>query len=185
MIPDVSPIPIEDKPVLRQMFELYRYDFSAFDGRDLSDHGWYDYGYLDHYWTDDDRIPFMIRMDDKLAGFALVRHIADTDRDVMSLAEFFYRRQGVGEAAARDVFTRFPGKWTLSINANNLEGMAFWPRILARILGCTTSEHPSPRPGSVIHEVSIPTTIPSMANSSTPVGRIGTSTKCLSLMTLY
>jgi len=28
------------------MFELYRYDFSAFDGRDLSEHELYDYGHL-------------------------------------------------------------------------------------------------------------------------------------------
>lgn len=28
---EVSPVPLEHKPVLRHMFELYRYDFSAFD----------------------------------------------------------------------------------------------------------------------------------------------------------
>ncbi len=44
---EVSPVPIEHKPVLRNMFELYRYDFSAFDGRDLSEHELYDYGHLD------------------------------------------------------------------------------------------------------------------------------------------
>ncbi|MDN4074888.1 hypothetical protein [Fictibacillus terranigra] len=32
-------IPLEKKPVLRQMLELYRYDFSEFDGSDLNSEG--------------------------------------------------------------------------------------------------------------------------------------------------
>ena len=32
--------------------ELYRYDFSEFDGADVGSHGEYGYRYLDHYWAE-------------------------------------------------------------------------------------------------------------------------------------
>lgn len=154
---DVSPIPVEDKPVLRQMFELYRYDFSAFDGRDLSDHGWYDYGYLDNYWTEANRYPFMIRVDGKLAGFVLISQWEDT----FSISEFFvlrkYRRQGIGETVAREVISQFPGRWKLSVNTANTAGVAFWRTTIARITGDESTEHPADRPGWIIHQFTIPT----------------------------
>ncbi|WP_248061006.1 GNAT family N-acetyltransferase [Paenibacillus silvae] len=57
-----------------------------------------DYKYLDHYWTEDGRYPFLIKVDDKLVGFALVRDIGknESDQTVYWMAEFFvmkkYRR---------------------------------------------------------------------------------------------
>lgn len=157
---DVSPIPIEDKPVLRQLFELYRYDFSAFDDRDLSDHGWYDYGYLDNYWTENDRFPFMIRFEGKLAGFALVRRLLQNGEEVMSISEYFvlrkFRRQGIGEAAIQQIVKQFPGRWTLSINGANIEALAFWPKVLSRVTEGTAVARPSNRPGWVIHDFRVP-----------------------------
>ena len=34
---------IADRPVLRQMMELYLYDFSRFADTDLNEHGYFDY----------------------------------------------------------------------------------------------------------------------------------------------
>lgn len=65
----------DEKPILRQLLELYEYDFSEFEGTDVGPHGFYGYRYLDHDWTEPDRHPYLIRVDDNLAGFVLVnRH---------------------------------------------------------------------------------------------------------------
>ena len=92
---------IDDKPVVQQLLELYAHDFSAFNGADVDDHGRYGYRYLDAYWTEPGRHPFLFRVEGRLAGFALVR--AGVPHD---MAEFFvmrkYRRSGVGVDAARD-----------------------------------------------------------------------------------
>ena len=51
----------EDRPVLRHLLELYRYDFSEFDDADVDAHGEFGYRYLDHYWTDPERRPLLFR----------------------------------------------------------------------------------------------------------------------------
>src|SRR5581483_9979360 len=94
-----------DRSVLRHLLELYRYDFSEFDGADVDLHGEYGYRYLDHYWTEAERHPFLMRSDGKWVGLALVRSGSPHD-----MAEFFvmrkYRRSGLGRTAARELFGR-------------------------------------------------------------------------------
>ena len=68
-----------DKPVLRRLIELYRYDFSEFDGRDLDVHGEFGYRYLDNYWNDAERHPFLFKVGGRWAGFALLRSGSPSD----------------------------------------------------------------------------------------------------------
>lgn len=114
-----------DRPVLARLMELYRYDFSEFDGAEVGPHGEYGYRYLDHYWTDENRRPFLFKVNGVWAGFALVRVGEPSD-----MAEFFvlrkYRRAGVGGAAAAEVLRRFPGSWTVRQQLTNPEATAFW-----------------------------------------------------------
>jgi predicted acetyltransferase len=105
--------------------ELYRYDFSEFDRADVDAHGTFGYRYLNQYWTEANRHPFLLRCDGNWAGFALVR-----SGDPHDMAEFFvmrkYRRSGVGREAARDVLRRFGGPWTVRQLLANPDAMAFW-----------------------------------------------------------
>jgi hypothetical protein len=64
---------LSDKAVLRRLLQLYRYDFSEWNGDDVDEHGEFGHRYLDHYWTDQDSHPFLIRQAGRWAGFALVR----------------------------------------------------------------------------------------------------------------
>jgi len=125
-----------DKTVLRNLMELYAYDFTEFDGCDVDVHGLYGYHRLDHYWTDEGRFPFLVRVDGKLAGFVLVRTLEEpADGPTHSIAEFFvlkkYRRQGVGRAVAQRVFDPFPGAWSVSQIASNRPAQAFWRKVIA------------------------------------------------------
>jgi predicted acetyltransferase len=120
---------LRDKPLLRQLLQLYQYDFSEFDNSDVEDDGWYQYPYFDDYWIEPERHPLLFRVDGKCAGFALVR--AGTPHD---MAEFFvmrrYRRSGVGTTLAREVFTRFPGEWQVRQMTTNPSATAFWRRAI-------------------------------------------------------
>lgn len=87
----IHKVEYEQKSILRNLLELYKYDFSEFDPDDDSNpNGLYEYKYLDHYWTEDGRYPFLIKVDDKLAGFALVRDTGknESDQTVYWMAEF-------------------------------------------------------------------------------------------------
>ena len=116
---------IHDKPVLRQLLELYAHDFSVYNGAHVDDNGLYGYPYLDNYWADAERHPFLFKVDGHFAGFAFVR--AGKPHD---MAEFFvmrkYRRAGVGMEAARAVFAKFPGEWQVRELTANAGATAFW-----------------------------------------------------------
>jgi predicted acetyltransferase len=122
---EIESVSYRDKGALRQIVELYVYDCSEFVGSDVDEHGTFGYRYLDHYWTEPDRHPFFIRVDGHIAGFALVRA-----GDPHDMAEFFvmrkYRRTGVGVAAARMVFERFPGAWQVRQESDNVAAAPFW-----------------------------------------------------------
>ncbi len=137
---NVIPAIREDKTVLHRLLELYHHDYSEYDGADVDEHGLYGYEYLDHYWTEPSRHPFLIRVSGKLAGLALVReiHTAD-DGPVHAIAEFFvlrkYRRQGVGGEAARQLFDRFPGRWRICQEEANRPAQRFWRGVIAAYTG--------------------------------------------------
>lgn len=126
---------IEQKSVLRNLLELYNYEFTEFEPDDVDEHGLYGYKYLDHYWTEEGRHPFFIRVDGKLAGFVLVREIGTSHgNSVYSMAEFFvmkkYRKTGVGRKAANMVFDTFIGEWKVSEIEKNVPAQCFWRRVV-------------------------------------------------------
>lgn len=131
--------PIEDKLVVRQLLEFNSYEFSRFDGADVDSHGTFGYRYLDHYWTERDRHPFLIEVGTHLAGVALVR-----SGRPHSMAEFLvlpkYRRSGVGSAAARLVFSRFAGEWETHEVPGNDRAVEFWRQAIPVEFSETTNE---------------------------------------------
>lgn len=143
----VSPASATERPVLRQLLELYQYDFSEFDGSDLSPLGLYDYPYLDHYWSEPERSPFLVRVNGSLAGFVLVARYNYLSglKDTWVMAEFFvlrkYRRQGIGEQVARFIFDQFPGDWQVGQIIENTPATLFWRKVIARYTQDNFQEH--------------------------------------------
>lgn len=128
---------IGEKLIMRHLMQLYSYDFTEFDGVDADEYGLYRYDYLDHYWTEEKRLPFLVRVAGNLAGFALVKKERKDDGSPYTyMAEFFimkkYRGQGIGQAVAFQLFDLFPGEWQVSEIAQNYPAQAFWRKIIAR-----------------------------------------------------
>ncbi len=133
-----------ERALIEGLFQFYAYDFSEFepagsDGFDVNAEARFDpYPLLDQYWSDAACIPLLIRVGDKLAGFALINAFAHsggtTDR---SMAEFFilrkYRRGGVGAAAVAELLARYPGRWEIAVARRNTPAMAFWPRVVGSL----------------------------------------------------
>lgn len=138
----------DQEPVLANLFELYTYDLSeAFDLHVRSD-GRYGYDSLPLYWKDETRLPFLLKVDGRLAGFALISRgsLTSANRSVWDMAEFFvlkrYRRRGVGAMAAQELWRRFPGQWEVRVLKTNESALSFW---LATISAFTGSK-PEPVP---------------------------------------
>ena len=134
----LSPATKAERPALDNLMQLYIYDWSELRPLDVGDDGrFHDYP-LDAYWEDDWRHPLLLRVDGRLAGFALVsaRSRLSGTPGVFDMAEFFvmrrYRRQGVGLAAASAAFDRFEGPWEIRQHDENTGATAFWRRVIDR-----------------------------------------------------
>lgn len=128
---------IDQKSILRNLMELYNYDFTEFDPDDVDEHGLYGYKYLDHYWTEENRYPFLIRVNGKLAGFVLVRKVGTNSfgNNIYSMSEFFvmkkYRKAGIGKRVANIVFNNFQGEWKVGEIENNFPAQCFWRNVIS------------------------------------------------------
>jgi predicted acetyltransferase len=134
----LDPAGATERPVLENLFQLYAYDWSELGRLEVGHDGRFADPSLGVYWQDADRHPFLIRVDGRLAGFALVgaRSRLTGEAGVFDMAEFFvmrgYRRRGVGFAAAAAAFDRFAGPWQVRQRDENVAATAFWRRAIAR-----------------------------------------------------
>jgi predicted acetyltransferase len=144
---NVTTAKIEERPILRHLMELYQYDFSEFDRSDIGPLGLYEYPYLDHYWLEPDRSPFLVRVNGYLAGFVLVTryNYLTGFKDAWVLAEFFimrkYRYQGIGQHTACLIFDRFVGNWQVAQITENTAATEFWRKVITRYTRNDYQEH--------------------------------------------
>lgn len=142
----LEPVGAERAETLSNLFQLYVHDFSDFwETRrvEIGEDGRFPpYPPLARYWTEPDRRAFLIRADGRVAGFATLDRESHAGASVdHNVGDFFvarpYRRQGVGLAAARLLFSGRPGRWEIAVARRNLGALAFW-RTVAAQAGATT-----------------------------------------------
>ena len=126
----------DDAEALAHLLQYYVYDFTEFVDTPLGQDGRFVVPSLAAYWTDPWRHPFLVRVDGKLAGFALVhqRSHVTGDESTWDVAQFFvmrrYRRHGVGGTVATRVFDTFRGRWEVRELHANHAAIAFWRRVI-------------------------------------------------------
>lgn len=126
-----------ERPVVERLLQLCLHDYTSHDPFAIGDDGLFIYNWTDLYWSSPHRHPFLCRVEDRLAGFALVR---EWDEDEpggwdWQLAEFFVlrslRRKGVGTQTALRLFQAKPGRWGFSYDVANTPAKVFWEKIAA------------------------------------------------------
>jgi predicted acetyltransferase len=131
-------IPASDeyKNVIKNLMQFYIYDFSEYVKCDVEENGLFGaYPYLDDYWKEENyRFPYIIKKDEKYAGFVFVRFIESEERNYFSIAEFFimkkYRREGVGKTVAEQIFNLHKGQWEVYQKESNKPAQLFWNKII-------------------------------------------------------
>ena len=90
--------------------------------------------FLSNYWQEENRHPFFIKVDAKLAGFVLVNKHTYISDDANAISEFFvlkkYRRGGIGSNAAKQIFDMFPGKWEVTQTNQNKDAQESWKKVI-------------------------------------------------------
>lgn len=129
------------KELIRRLINLYKYELSDFSKENINQFGLFEYKYLDHYWIEAERIPYLIYYKKCLAGFALVnKHVLlAKDKGAFSIAEYFvvkkYQRLGIGRVAAKYILDYHPGKWEVAVLKNNNKAIQFWKHVISKATG--------------------------------------------------
>ena len=145
----IEPAGVAQRDLLRNLLQLYLYDFLEFVAVERNTDGLFIYPYLDHYWTEPDRFPFLISVEGEHIGFALIREELDplTNEITHDLAEFFvmrkFRRKDIGTQAAHLLVNKLPGRWLLRVLANNNPALRFWQHALKKFNPSYTMLQPS------------------------------------------
>lgn len=118
---------IEEKPILKNL--IYEYQQELLNTDDPGD-----YKYLDTYWQKDNRYPYLIEINDKIVGFVLInRHVLITNKG-FNVAEFYihpeFRRKGIGQSVALDIFLKFIGEWEVRVKKKNHLAYKFWSKVI-------------------------------------------------------
>jgi predicted acetyltransferase len=140
----------EEKAAVRNLLQLYQYDFSEFAGGVVLDDGLFPYhADFDAQWERLCPRTFLLRAFDveprsgdqgwHLAGFATVSEGSAFGRSTGApqwhVEDFFvlrkYRRAGAGRYLAMHCFENFPGRWEVAEYQSNTAAQAFWRNIIA------------------------------------------------------
>jgi predicted acetyltransferase len=126
----------EEKPAVSELIQLYRADLHYLDSTRTNGQGCL--GTQLNPPHGDSNLSFLIRVDEQLVGFVSVgRQSRWRERfEGYTVADLFikryYRRQGIGRAAAISLFDRFSGSWEVSSCAWNVPGQIFWRGVVDR-----------------------------------------------------
>jgi predicted acetyltransferase len=149
---------LADRPLLSNLIQFYLYDFSEFADFPIEPDGRYSDDDLDGCWVDPWRFTFVLKVEEELAGFAIVDDLRAISQDepVIDMGEFFvmrkFRRQGIGSRFAIDLFERFIGKWRVRQIEENTDALAFWRKVIDIYTGgnfLDTTWHTLNRSGTV------------------------------------
>lgn len=145
--PSIRPVGPGDRSALERLWPLFQHDLSEFTGALPDARGGFRRERLDLALGDPAWRPYLFRLGEVPAGFALVRALDEEER---VLSSFFLLRpvrgRGHGLAAAARVLRAHPGRWAVYYQEANRAAAAFWPRVAAEVgaPGWEADERPVP-----------------------------------------
>ena len=131
----------EDRDTMMNLLEKYLYEFSQWEKTDVDDNGLYGYEYLECYFEEENRYPYFIKVDEKIAGLVLISDYPEVPEESTDfcLSEFFimhkYRRKGYGKEAVFNVLDLHHGKWQLKRHPHNIGSVKFWNNVIDEYTG--------------------------------------------------
>lgn len=131
---DLVEVQEKDKNIIYNLMQLYTYELSFYEDEftkfTMLDSGLYVMSkYLEKFWQEKNRHPYLLKCDDKLAGFVLYRY---NEENINEISEFFvinkYRRMGAGTFMANKMFQLYKGKWEVRTLLKNERAQFFLER---------------------------------------------------------
>jgi predicted acetyltransferase len=130
----------EEKALLSRLLQLYFYDSTPWSDEDIKEDG--------RFECDDDNLlnyndsantyrAYILRVDGKPAGFALVEDLEFQGRQLSEFADLFvlpkYRRLGLASAVTTQIVLNSDGTWLFAIFRKDLQAMRYWQSAFRRL----------------------------------------------------
>lgn len=128
-----------EKQIILNLMQLYTYELSFLEDEttnfQLLDTGLYAISkYIELYWQEENRHPYLLKYNGKLAGFVLERF---NEENFNEIAEFFvinkYRKMGAGTFMAKEMFNRYKGRWEIRTLLKNKKAQEFWKKVVKEV----------------------------------------------------
>lgn len=134
MMIELKKIRPDQKELLFNLNQKYLYEMTNYYDSDFDESGNIHYGYFDAYFTDPKRKAFLIYVDQKLAGFAMIHpysNISEQPDHVMAEFTVFpqFRKNHIAVQAIEAIFERYPGNWEIKYNEKNTAARALWTKV--------------------------------------------------------
>jgi predicted acetyltransferase len=124
------------------LIQFYMYEFAWVDSpcsihMEFGDQDSYPpFANLDRYWRIEGFHPLLIRVEERVAGFALINTRSRRSEKVeFNMTNFFiareYRRRGVATEAVHLILAQYPGRWEIAVAEHNVAAKMCLPRALA------------------------------------------------------
>lgn len=123
-----------DRPVLEQLWTMFRHDLSAVTGTLPDEDGRFRQERLDAGLSEPGWSAHLLRLDTRPVGLAVLRGL-DADEHVIS--SFFVvggaRRAGLGRTAVLRITSDHPGRWAVAFQDANTIAARFWRSVAAAV----------------------------------------------------
>jgi len=139
---------LADYATIENMWRYYVYDMGRYCGFIK---GWecpIDLSFvpddLTHYFLDQAKQVYLVKVGGQLAGFVFLKKCVVSSSVEWRVCEFFiagkYQSIGIGQQVAKEVFSLYPGKWSLTVMPENLGALKFWRKTIKEVLGVEYTE---------------------------------------------
>lgn len=135
---ELVPVPLSDYPTIQNMARFYVYDMTEYMGHEkgweIPADGLFECINLKKYWEVPHAFPFMIRINNEIAGFVIIDKKGSDSQVDFNVAQFFilrkFKKQGIGRLVAYECFDRFKGTWEVMVLPQNKGAYQFWKKII-------------------------------------------------------
>lgn len=127
-----------ERQILWNLLQYMIFETSPYGSNEINSDGTFNYKYFDKYFTDDDRVAFLIRDErNSLLGFVMINQYLQKSGSGHAIAEFMilprFRRQGIGRAVAKQCFALFPGNWEVQPAPGSKTAHNFWEKVINEV----------------------------------------------------
>nr|WP_314527581.1 GNAT family N-acetyltransferase [uncultured Pseudomonas sp.] len=141
----------DDLDTIENLMQFYLYDFSEWLPLKLAEHGFFSIQTQLDYWRKPATQPFLITVDNELAGFVTVDDQTHLSGAQFNLGYLFvsrrFRGQGVAKFVVAALLSRNPGQWQIFHIDANQPARQFWAGLIPLLTSDLYSVHQRPIDG--------------------------------------